>query len=172
MELIVIHENKGQPADDSGLLRFALSTEPVAAVTLAGLGGSCRFGSRKTVRIALPAQWGVISRRDGSTTIGYEQGEVMCCRKRAEYAKSHWFVISNGRFATSARWQWLRDVLNSIDADVVIVNMSPTLAAYREKVRITPDSKVVGFRRWYSDTAQPADIPSDWPHHVLSLIHI
>ena len=88
MELIVIHENKGQPADDSGLLRFALSTEPVAAVTLAGLGGSCRFGSRKTVRIALPAQWGVISRRDGSTTIGYEQGEVMCCRKRAEYAKA------------------------------------------------------------------------------------
>ncbi len=167
MELIVIHEHKGKTADDSGLLRFALSSEPIAAVALSGLVGSRRFGSRKTVRIAAPAQWGVRSRGDGSTTIGYEQGEVMCCRKRTEYAKSDWFVISNGRFATSANWQWLREVLNSVAADVVIVNMSPSLAAYREKVRITPDSKVVGFRRWYLDTAQPVDIPPDWPHHVF-----
>lgn len=167
MELIVIHEHKGDPAGAGGLLRFALSSEPIAAVALSGLGGSRCFGSQKTVRIALPAQWGVKSRRDGPTTIGYEQGEVMCCRERTEYAKSDWFVISNGRFATSANWQWLREVLNSVAADVVIVNISPSLAAYREKVRITPDSKVVGFRRWYLDSAQPAEIPPDWPHHVF-----
>ena len=172
MELIVIHEYKGEPADDGGLLRFALSTEPVAAVTLAGLGGSCRFGSRKTIHIAAPAQWGVKSRRDGPTIIGYEQGEVMCCRQRAEYAKSDWFVISNGRFATSARWRWLRKVLNSVATDVVTVNMSPTLQAYREKVRIMPDGNVLGFRRLYLDTAQPADIPSDWPHHVFIKISV
>jgi len=167
MELIVIHEHKGEPTDDGPLLRFALSNEPIASVALSGLGRSRRFGSRKTVRIAAPAQWGVKSRRDGPKIIGYEQSEVMCCRNRTEYARSDWFVISNGRFATSARWQWLRDILNSIDADVVIVNMSPTLTAYREKVRITSDSKVVGFRRRYLDTAQPADIPPDWPHHAF-----
>jgi len=167
MELIVIHEYKGEPAGDGGLLRFALSSEQVAAVALSGLGGSRRFGSRKNVRIAAPARWGVKSCKDGPTIIGYEQGEVMCCLDETEYRKNDWFVISNGRFVTSAHWSWLRDVLNSVAADVVIVNMSPTLAAYREKVRITPDSNVVGFRRRYLDTAQPADIPPDWPHHVF-----
>ncbi|RKY11529.1 MAG: hypothetical protein DRP65_03985 [Planctomycetota bacterium] len=167
MELIVIHDYKGEPTDDGGLLRFALSSEPIAAVALSGLGGSHRFGSRRTIRIAAPAQWGVKSRRDGPTIIGYEQGEVMCCPDGTEYGKNRWFVISNGRFATSARWQWLRDILNSVAADVVIVNISSNLAAYREKVRITPDSKVVGFRRCYLDAAQPADIPPDWPHHVF-----
>ncbi len=167
MELIVIHEHKGGPDYNSDLLRFALSNEPVASVTLAGLGSSCRFGSRKTVCIAVPAQWAVKSRKDGPRIISYEQNEVTCCRERTEYAKNDWFVISNGRFVTSAHWQWLRDVLNSVAADVVTVNMSASLAAYREKVRITPDSNVVGFRRWYLDSAQPAEVPSDWPHHVF-----
>jgi len=167
MELIVIHEHKGEPADDGPLLRFALSTEPVASVILDGLAANCRFDSRKTACIAVPAQWGVKSRGDGPTTVGYEQGELRCCPDGTEYGKNRWFVISNGRFPTNTHQRWLRDVLNSVAADVVIVNMSPTLAAYREKVRITPDSKVVGFRRWYLDTAQPADIPPDWPHHVF-----
>ena len=167
MELIVIHEHKGGPDYNSDLLRFALSSEPVASVTLAGLGRSCRFGSRKTICIAVPAQWALQSCKVGPRIISYEQNEVTCCRKRTEYAKNDWFVISNGRFVTSAHWQWLRDVLNSVAADVVTVNMSASLAAYREKVRLTPDSNVVGFRRWYLDSAQPAEVPSDWPHHVF-----
>jgi lipopolysaccharide/colanic/teichoic acid biosynthesis glycosyltransferase len=167
MELIVIHEHKGDPDYNGGLLRFALSSEPVRAVALAGLSNSCCFGSRKTVCIAVPAQWAVKSRKVGPRIIGYEQSEVMCCRNRAEYAKNDWFVISHGRFVTSAHWQWLREVLNSVAADVVTVNMSASLAAYCEKVRLTPDSNVVGFRRWYLDSAQPAEVPSDWPHHVF-----
>jgi lipopolysaccharide/colanic/teichoic acid biosynthesis glycosyltransferase len=109
----------------------------------------------------------VKSRKDGPAIIGYEQGEGMCSPNEAEYKKSCWFVISHGRFVTSAHWQWLHEVLNSVSADVVAVNMLPNLAAYREKVRITPDSNVVGFRRWYLDSVQPAEVPSDWPHHVF-----
>jgi lipopolysaccharide/colanic/teichoic acid biosynthesis glycosyltransferase len=167
MELIVIHEHKGCPDYNSDLLRFALSSEPFTSVTLAGLGSSRRFGSRKTVCIAAPAQWAVKSCKDGPRIISYEQNEVTCCQNRTEYAKNDWFVISHGRYVTSAHWQWLREILNSVAADVVIVNMSASLAAYREKVRVTPDNKVVGFRRWYLDSAQPAEVPSDWPHHVF-----
>jgi lipopolysaccharide/colanic/teichoic acid biosynthesis glycosyltransferase/acetyltransferase-like isoleucine patch superfamily enzyme len=167
MELIVIHERRGDSGNNEGLLRFVLSSEPVASVTLAGLGSSCRFGRRKTVCIAIPAQWGVKSRKVRPRIINYEQNEVTCCRNQNGYVNNDWFVISHGRFVTSAHWQWLYEVLNSVAADVVTVNMSASLAAYREKVRITPDNNVVGFRRWYLDSAQPAEIPSDWPHHVF-----
>ncbi|MHC4215754.1 MAG: hypothetical protein ACYSWP_20595, partial [Planctomycetota bacterium] len=148
-------------------LLFQVNRLLLLLLPLAGLGRSCRFGSRKTVCIAVPAQWGVKSRKVGPRIINYEQNELTCCPNRTEYVKNDWFVISHGRFVTSAHWQWLREVLNSVAADVVTVNMSATLAAYREKVRVTPDSNVVGFRRWYLDSAQPAEIPSDWPHHVF-----
>jgi len=166
MELIVVHNNNDELSDDGFLLRFALSTEPVASVFLDGLAASCRFGSRKKVYIAVPAQWCPESRREGPAVIHYEKARGISCR-RSEYAEERWFVISNARFATNTRWKWLRDVLNSVADDVVVVNMSPTLQAYREKVRITPDSKLVGFRRWYFDTVQPSEIPPDWPHHLF-----
>ncbi len=167
MELIVIHKHKDGHGNAGGLLRFALSSRPVAAVTLAGLGGGCRFGGRKDVCIAAPAKWLVKSRRAGPAIIGYEQDKMIHYPAKAEYRKNSGVVISNGRFATSFNWKWLSNVLNSVAADIVIVNISPALAAYREKVRITPDSKVVGFRRWYLDSAQPAEIPPDWPHHLF-----
>jgi lipopolysaccharide/colanic/teichoic acid biosynthesis glycosyltransferase/carbonic anhydrase/acetyltransferase-like protein (isoleucine patch superfamily) len=34
-------------------------------------------------------------------------------------------------------------------------------------VRLTPEAKVAGFRRYYSDCIEPAPIPIDWPHYIF-----
>ncbi|MHC5061273.1 MAG: sugar transferase [Planctomycetota bacterium] len=167
MELIVIHEHKPTPDHNGDLLRFAFSSEPVRSIVLAGLTKSRRFDSRKKACVAVPAQWSLASCKGGPRTINYDQGEVACCHDQIECVKDDWFVLSHGRYVTSANWHWLREVLNSVAADVVSVNISASLTAYREKVRVTPDSSVVGFRRRYMDSAQPAEVPSDWPHHVF-----
>jgi len=78
-----------------------------------------------------------------------------------------WFIISNARYATQINRPWMSGILANLQADVVMVNVVPQLAAYREKVRMASESKVVGFRRLYCDSAQPAPIPADWPDHIF-----
>ena len=75
-----------------------------------------------------------------------------------------WFVILNGRFVIRINYDWLYKVLARLQADVVAVNVLPQLQAFYEKVLVTSQSNVVGFRRFYSDSARPAPIPNNWPH--------
>ncbi|MHC4105662.1 MAG: sugar transferase, partial [Planctomycetota bacterium] len=54
-----------------------------------------------------------------------------------------------------------------IQADIKAVNVEPELLGGREKVRLTAQGKVAGFQRFYSDLAEPAPVPTDWPHHIF-----
>jgi lipopolysaccharide/colanic/teichoic acid biosynthesis glycosyltransferase len=78
-----------------------------------------------------------------------------------------WIAFSNGRFVTQMNAELLDKVLAETQADVLAVNSRPDLLAYREKVLLTADGKVAGFRRVYADSIEPAPMPSDWPHHVF-----
>jgi len=78
-----------------------------------------------------------------------------------------WFVVSNGRFATEINNVLLEKVLAEVKADVLAVNVEPDLLSEREKVRLTNQGKVAGFRRLYSDSAELAPFTTDWPHHLL-----
>jgi lipopolysaccharide/colanic/teichoic acid biosynthesis glycosyltransferase len=61
----------------------------------------------------------------------------------------------------------LDKVLAETQADVLAVNSRPDLLAYREKVLLTAEGKVAGFRRVYTDSVEPTPMPSNWPHHVF-----
>jgi lipopolysaccharide/colanic/teichoic acid biosynthesis glycosyltransferase len=52
-------------------------------------------------------------------------------------------------------------------ADVVAVMVDPELAAYRERVRLTQQGRLAGYRRLYRDSAEPVPMPVDWPHHLF-----
>jgi lipopolysaccharide/colanic/teichoic acid biosynthesis glycosyltransferase len=75
-----------------------------------------------------------------------------------------WHVIRNGRFAAHVNPQLLGRFLETTSADVIAVTAAPDLLAGGERLRLTPDNKVVGYRRLYADVLSPAPLPADWPH--------
>ncbi|MHC4364798.1 MAG: hypothetical protein ACYSTJ_04945, partial [Planctomycetota bacterium] len=76
-------------------------------------------------------------------------------------------VISNGRFLTRVHWKQLSKGLAGLNADLMMVTVDPALLSYREKVRLSSNGNVAGFSRLYFDSAIPAAIPADWPHHIF-----
>jgi lipopolysaccharide/colanic/teichoic acid biosynthesis glycosyltransferase len=88
-------------------------------------------------------------------------------RARRKGDPNSWFVVSNGRFATHISIKLLERVLVGVKADVVAVNAEPELLGEQEKVRLTTEGKVAGFRRVYSDSAEFALISPTWPHHLF-----
>ncbi len=47
------------------------------------------------------------------------------------------------------------------------VNVEPDLLGKREKMRLTAQGRVAGFRRLYCDSAELAPVSTDWPHHLF-----
>ena len=168
MKLIVIHKNKKSTvANGTGLLHFATSSEPLSAITFNALDGNSCVNGRSNTIIAVPKAWKVES-VDGKIQIAWYDKNLSVPADIVEKAKADpWFIISNARYATQINRPWMSRILAKLQADVVMVNVAPELAAYREKVRMAPESKVVGFRRLYCDSAQSASIPADWPDHIF-----
>lgn len=81
--------------------------------------------------------------------------------------RSSWTAISNGRFAAHISGPLLEQVLRASDADALAITVAPELLAYRERVRMTQQGELVGYRRLYRDAAEPMPLPSDWPHHLF-----
>ena len=195
INLILIYRNATDNSGD-GMLRFALSNEPVAGVVL---GGLCNFGEvsgNSVERISInknldktyyvvPEEWNtesyvhehqnhtlgksfvdmgpnVISYK-GHVPVPLELVRKAECDSNSEY----WFIVSNGRFATRIDFDYLEKVLADVQADIVAINAVPGLLGQREKLRLTSESKVAGFCRAYSDSAEFAFNSSDWPHHLF-----
>ncbi|HQI27128.1 MAG TPA: hypothetical protein PLT20_03520, partial [Sedimentisphaerales bacterium] len=55
----------------------------------------------------------------------------------------------------------------SMQADVIAVDIEPELMGYQERVRLTPDNHLVGYRRLFADSVVPTTVPFRWPHHLL-----
>lgn len=192
MNLIVIHKNSSDGRAES-LLRFALTDELLARVVLDGLSqslpcfGEAGFG--ETV-FAIPEQWrrgfGAdtdpdrverrLSEHAQSSVSFYGQRVPVACEPaldtRPKELPSSWFAISNGRFATQVNAGLLERALAGSPADVLAVNVDPDLLGEREKVRLTAEGKVAGFRRVYSDWAEFAFTGRDWPHHLFVRNHV
>jgi lipopolysaccharide/colanic/teichoic acid biosynthesis glycosyltransferase len=81
--------------------------------------------------------------------------------------KCPWIVITNGRFAAYTSHQLLARLLDTTGADVVAVTAASDLLACQERVRLTGDNRLVGYRRLYADSMAPIPVPTDWPHHLL-----
>ncbi len=176
MNLIIIHKD-GPPvadADGSGdnLLRFALASEPIAGVILDGLSRCLRWGHNRKVVCAIPEEW------SPPKTVGVRLWRIpnhprripICPQFLRKAKRSSWFVVSNGRFATQIDSWLLQSAIGGlakIQADVVAVNVAPVLLGKREKMRLTAQGKIAGFRRLYCDSAELAPVSTDWPHHLF-----
>ncbi|NOR66445.1 MAG: hypothetical protein GQ528_03715, partial [Woeseiaceae bacterium] len=191
--LILVPDDRPGRSGQS-LLRFALGSEPVAGVILDGMIGTsrpsgkrpgnprfpreCDFG--KTI-CAIPKSW-EIGRSQSQMMRGSRsdmRSDVIHCREdlylgpelvgrtRRGQAGDSWLVVSNGRFVTQIDVGLLGRVLAGARADVLAANAKPALLGEQERVRLTIEGDVAGFRRVYSDSAEFAFIPEDWPHHLF-----
>ena len=168
MNLIIIRKNKN-PATSGGndLLRFAISSEPIGDVVLDGLSKNLCLDGDTNATVAIPERWSIEARAATPKMIPYIENVPVCSELLRKTRRTSWLIVSNGRFATQVDGELLYKVLAGIQADVVAVNVEPELLGKREKVRLTAQGKVAGFRRLYSDSAEPAPIPADWPHHIF-----
>jgi lipopolysaccharide/colanic/teichoic acid biosynthesis glycosyltransferase len=195
MNMILIHRNSADISGES-LLRFALTSEPVAGVVLDGLG---RFGDMRRDSVlrlsaklslgktlyAIPEEWEIEpfgSRHQNQipqqslfdakpNVIRYNDNIPvpfeLICRDEQEDSSNSWFIASNGRFATHINADFLEKVLAGVKADVVAINAEPGMLGQREKVRLTAKGKVAGFCRAYSDSGEFTFAPTEWPHHLF-----
>ena len=107
-----------------------------------------------------------------SANVTFHSGTVsipseLIAQARAGESPSSWSVISNGRFATGVNPELIDAALAGAGADVLALTVEPDLSGEREKVRLTAESKVAGFRRVYSDWAEFAFAGPDWPCHLF-----
>ncbi|MBL7153425.1 MAG: sugar transferase [Phycisphaerae bacterium] len=182
MKLIIIHTNQDLSiTNGDSLLRFAVSSEPLAGALLDGLSrrasrihrsvsSTGRFAGRRDRRTvcAVPEGWGVKPRTSQVADIVSYAGKVPVCPELLRKAKGDtWLVVSNGRFPTQINQGLLRAILVGAKADVVAVNAESRLLAAHEIIRLTVQGRVAGFRRVYDDSAELASISTDWPHHLF-----
>jgi lipopolysaccharide/colanic/teichoic acid biosynthesis glycosyltransferase len=196
MNLIFIHKNSTDNGSES-LLRYALASEPVGDFILDGLSRCLRWNKRisifrssaklslgKTI-YAIPEEWDIepraLLKQDATqrqsifdaapNIISYVENvpisSELVCRTKGNKTTNSWFVVSNGRFATRIKSDSLEKVLVGVQADVIAVNVEPELMSEREKVRLTTQGEVAGFRRLYSDSAEFALVTTDWPHYLF-----
>ena len=181
MRLIVVRgEEDGAKAFETGVLRYALSARPLPEVIL---NGACRLCSstdgnsglsrlaggaeRGNVVWVVPASW----QTDSADNAEQDGGRVVSGqlnRKHLAAVRRHpWLTISNGRFAARVSDHLWDRVLEETSSDVLAVTVVPGLLAYQERIRLAEAGELVGYRRLYSDAAEPMPLPIDWPHHLL-----
>lgn len=156
------------PARNGNVLRSALADEVIAHLIFNGWATTKlpRLCSRKTI-FAVPEEPRTEYLAAWHNIISYkEKTPVFSCLLPRKVRKA-WIAISNGRFATQMNTELVDKVLAETQADILAVNADPDLLAYREKVLLTAEGKVAGFRRVYTDSIEPAPVPSDWPHHIF-----
>ncbi|MBN1817237.1 MAG: sugar transferase [Sedimentisphaerales bacterium] len=75
-------------------------------------------------------------------------------------------MISNGSCIAHPDWKKAMDCIRAVGTDVVAMVVDSSLSGYQEKVRVTADRQVVGFRRTYAESVMPTLFPEDWPDYV------
>ena len=169
LQVVVIHEKDSSSSQD-GILQTSVSDEPLAAITLDGLMNLNPWANtRERTSIAIPETWEKELKSIPTPLNITYYNKKLPIRLALNNRKNHgqWLIISNGRYITNVDQNWLFQILDDQKAPVIAVTVDPQLTAFKEKMRINSKGNITGFRRLYSDIAQAAPLPTDWPCHVF-----
>jgi len=159
-----MHKSDSKKSDSScSLLRFACEQEPLSELLLQALcSKNSKHGSR--VMLAVPKDW-VLGFNWKAAWLERHEGSVILSYKRSQLSKKDaWLEVSNRRYSARIDEKLLKTLLVRAPADLVAVTVEPQLGAGCEKLRLTQEAKIAGFRRLYADSVEPAALPGDWPH--------
>jgi lipopolysaccharide/colanic/teichoic acid biosynthesis glycosyltransferase len=169
MNLVIIHRHIHPPAgSNQSLIQSLLQSEPIARLACDGLATTRlpHICADKTV-YAIPEEWDVSPFARQSEIITYHENVSLSDCLLRQALRKRWVAFSNGRFATQINTELLGKILAETQAQVLTINARSDLMACREKVRLTAEGKVAGFRRLYCDSVEPALVPADWPAHTF-----
>ncbi len=98
----------------------------------------------------------------------FENGEIQISTDVLQHLTStDGVLIRNGRFLCEQQTIQNIHLLDQFDTDLITIRIHDQLSAGHEKV-ITDDSRrMIGFRRYYMDTVQPAPTPPGFPDMLL-----
>ena len=182
MRLIVFREaDRGEAgAAEPDLLRYALSTKPLDRLIFRAFDHSWSRPDARGVAVkscgamnsgglvwAIPRGWQVRAPEGIGQTMAYEGNVDANGITGGKLSRHSCLVVSNGCFATRLNCPLIAPVLADPSVAVVAVTVTPLLAAYRERVRLTQEDRLVGYRRLYGDSVEPLPLPGDWPHHLF-----
>jgi len=169
MALVILH-TPIHPSDQrrDSLLRCVLSGTPMADIVFKGLlEWSWPMSVSKRTFLLTPKDWmcnGVAAQKQ---IIPYTGTLSVPSRIFDSAGHQKWSCICNGRFVTQIAPGLIQSLTSSIQADVILVHVTPDLMAYNEKALITGSDKLAGFRRVYSDAVEFVPISNDWPHCIF-----
>jgi lipopolysaccharide/colanic/teichoic acid biosynthesis glycosyltransferase len=202
MQLIVMRDYSDCSSQSGNLLRFAMCDPVISSVILAGWDESFsrpgklpgRYSpdsvTADSIVFALPQSWQIkpdslksaarllqnLRFEPARDIISYNQYVTVPVNLRDDTPKSsnasQWLVVSNGRFAAHTGDALSEKFLSEINADVISVNVQSDLMSNAAKIRLTTEGKIAGFRRLYSDTAEPTPLPADWPCHLFIRLNV
>jgi lipopolysaccharide/colanic/teichoic acid biosynthesis glycosyltransferase len=162
-QLIVLHES---PVEGGRLcLRSLLcANQPLGEVLIYGLLAGRICGN---VRLAAPARWGLTA-ADNRHIFSYN-GDIAVPDKAGWRGgkNNSYLVVANGGLFAKASHERIREAVSAFAADIVFVNIEPTLAADHEKLQLTSQGQLAGIRRVYDNSAQRSPLPADWPCYVF-----
>jgi lipopolysaccharide/colanic/teichoic acid biosynthesis glycosyltransferase len=180
MRLIVVREPRdGRPEDQGGLLRYALSTAPLHDAVLDGLRHlwGCGGTDEPAERIGwtnpddllwlVPQAWRAGLTAAPGPAVFYGDSASDAARELEDRRRPAWAVIVNGRFAAHVNHSLVAQLLGTTRADGLAVTATADLLVCRERLRVTPDNQIVGYRRLYADAMAPVPVPQDWPHYLF-----
>jgi len=166
MQITVIHNGPSNQSASS--LHTVLAEEPAATIILDGImhAGPFPEESNNTL-VALSKEWESKSPLPRNRTIFYKNKLPLLQPSSVPSAQCPWHIISDGKYVTDIDPNWLLRILDDVQTQVIALNVDPELTAFREKIRITSQNNIAGFRRLYTDTARYTPVKTDWPHHLF-----
>jgi len=168
--LIVLRRGRpGGPGREPDFLAYALSSAPLGRIVVDALGGPAHCADNVPAQSAIwaiPHEWQAAFPENLGRKVVYADALTIDPETLRNIAGNSWLVISNGRFVSRLNRQRLEQGLADAGADAVAVMADPELSAYCERVRLTQQRLLVGYRRLYRDSIEPISVPADWPHHL------
>ncbi len=171
MNLIVIHRNNNQnESNREDLMRFAWNTNPLAKLVFDGFS-ECSTVQAAGTLFALPQDWNVSNEEYKNSIFSYDKNisipSSFIDGTGSKIGNNKWLVVSNGRLFTKIKQNLLIRILNNIKADIILINAEPGLLGEQEKISLTKQGKIAGFRRLYCDSTKLCPVPGDWPAYIF-----
>ncbi|MBN1795993.1 MAG: sugar transferase [Sedimentisphaerales bacterium] len=147
------------------MLKSVITQEPFSDIVFDCLYSAFSLKAKNNL-IALPQQWHQ-KKNKRKEIIEYSRNLLALPVINGNINKGNsWVGIINGRFLSFVNNKLIEEILANIDCDVLSLYITFGLKAYREKISLTSDGCVAGFRRLFADSVAPARMPSDWPHRL------
>ncbi len=169
MKVVVFRECEGK-GNGNGWLQFALSDRRLWNIVY-------ESHSRKdgrSVLFAVPQHWQTASGNGGALIVRYGRTGINLQLEKGDTAdellsknEAKWLMISDGAVLCKAGLKRLKPYAEDLRADAACVTFEPSLSGYHERMCVTKDNEIVGWRRYYGDRVELCRTPEDWPHRIL-----